>query len=280
MARLFGFIGNRPDLGSRVLEAEAAVVFAPVERGGAGTFGWGVGHYQGGEVLLRRRPVDENPTAGLMAAVADVRSDALLGHLRRATVGGHRTENTHPFRYRQYLFAHTGTVAAFAALRDRLVESLPEFLQRGVRGDTDSELLFHLFLSFLHDAGNLNTLGLDPGAVRGALRSTLSLVDRLSAEEGATPSPFHVAITDGEHVVVAHSGDRLVYRQLVGRADLEEVLGDDRLRRVRIPDMASCRFCLFAAAFDAPVPTPGFTEVPVGSIVTFTRASDPVVEPL
>jgi hypothetical protein len=116
--------------------------------------------------------------------------------------------------------------------------------------------------------------------VRRALRSTLSLVDRLSAEEGATPAPFDLAVTDGEHVVVAHTSPRLVYRQLVGRADLEEVLGDDRLRRVRIPDMASCRFCLFATSFDEPVLTPGFTDVPVGSIVTFTRASDPVVEPL
>lgn len=278
MARLFGFIGNRPDLGSRVLEAEAAVVHSTTE---PGTYGWGVGHYQGGEVLLRRRPVDDQPIQSLLSALSDVRSDALLAHLRRAEVGGYRTENTQPFRYRQYLFAHTGTVAAFGALRERLAESLPDFLRRSVRGDTDSELLFHLFLSFLHDAGKLHTIGLDAASVRGALRATLSLVDRLSAEEGAAPAPFDIAVTDGEHIVVAHGSDKLLYRQLLGRADLEEVLGDDRLRRVRIPDMASCRFCLFATAFDGNLPadTAGFTTVDSGSFVTFTRLHDPSVEP-
>lgn len=277
MARLFGFIGNRPDLGSRVLEAEGAAIY---EDAAGPPLGWGVGHYQGGEVLLRRRPIDDRPAVSLAAAVSEVRSDTLLAHLRHATVGGARTENTHPFRYRQYLFAHTGTVSAFGALRDRLAESLPEFLQRSVRGDTDSELLFHLFLSFLHDGGKLQQLAVDPSAVRAALRSTLSLVDRLSAEEGAVPAPFNLAVTDGEHVVVVQASGPLVYRQLLGRADLEQVLGDDRLRRVRIPDMASCRFCLFATTLDQARPTPGFTQVPPGSIVTFTRAADPIVEKL
>ena len=41
-------------------------------------------------------------------------------------------------------------------MRERLVASVPEFLRSGIRGDTDAEVLFHVFLSFLHDAGRLN----------------------------------------------------------------------------------------------------------------------------
>ena len=37
----------------------------------------------------------------------------MIGHVRAATVGNLRTENTHPFRYRQWLFAHTGTVDGY-----------------------------------------------------------------------------------------------------------------------------------------------------------------------
>ena len=55
MARLFGFVGNRADLGARVLELETKPL-SVVAKGT--TLGWGIGFYQAGEVLLRRRPID------------------------------------------------------------------------------------------------------------------------------------------------------------------------------------------------------------------------------
>src|SRR6266436_1350223 len=119
MARLFGFVGNRSDLGARVLELETKPLNV-VAKGA--TLGWGIGFYQAGEVLLRRRPIDERPEIDVAAITKDLRADVLIGHVRAATVGNLRTENTHPFRYRQWLFAHTGTVDGYAtlALIDRL----------------------------------------------------------------------------------------------------------------------------------------------------------------
>src|SRR5215475_14294335 len=148
MARLVGFIGNRPDLGARVIELEGRAL--NVKRREGVTPGWGVGFYQAGEILLKRRPIDDRPEISPAEITRDVRADTLVAHVRLATVGAPRTENTHPFRYRQWLFANTGTVESFAKVRGRLTEQLPQFLHRDVRGETDSELLFHLFLSFLH----------------------------------------------------------------------------------------------------------------------------------
>ena len=85
-----------------------------------------------------------------------MRADLVVGHVRHATIGALRTENTHPFRYRQWLFAQTGTVSEFDQVRERLIASVPEFLRSGIRGETDAEVVFHVFLSFLHDAGRLN----------------------------------------------------------------------------------------------------------------------------
>src|SRR3954452_19170461 len=147
MARLFGFVGNRADLGARVLELESKPL-SVVAKGS--TLGWGLGFYQAGEVLLRRRPIDERPEIDVAALAKDLRADVLIGHVRAATVGNLRTENTHPFRYRQWLFAQTGTIPEFESIRERLVSSVPEFLRAGIRGETDSEILFHVFLSFLH----------------------------------------------------------------------------------------------------------------------------------
>ncbi|MFS8068551.1 MAG: class II glutamine amidotransferase, partial [Byssovorax sp.] len=115
MARLVGFIGNRPDLGARVIELEGRAL--DVRRKLGVTPGWGVGFYQGGEILLKRRPLDDRAEIKITDLTRDIRADVLLAQVRLATVGPLRTENTHPFRYRTWLFANTGTVEAFATLR-------------------------------------------------------------------------------------------------------------------------------------------------------------------
>jgi predicted glutamine amidotransferase len=275
MARLFGFIGNRADLGPQVLERESKALAV---RSKGVTLGWGLGFYQAGEVLLRRRPIDDKAEIDVARVAKDVRADVLLGHVRTATVGNLRTENTHPFRYRQWLFAHTGTIEKFSEIRERVVESIPEFLRRNVRGDTDSELLFHMFLSFLHDAGRLGDSSVDPGVTRAALRSTLSLLARIREQQGDAAGAMNVLATDGEHMVGVHKSDKMAFCLIRGRADLERLLGGDALQRLRIPDMASCRFCLLASDFDED-PT-GWTTVPMDAMVTVTRSDGPTIESL
>src|ERR1700716_4225613 len=114
MARLFGLIGNRADLAGRVLDVEREALKVPTGLVPAGALSWGIGFYQGGEVLIRRRPNDERNALDLAALAKDLRSDLMIGHVRAATVGSIRTENTHPFRYREWLFAHTGSVASYS----------------------------------------------------------------------------------------------------------------------------------------------------------------------
>jgi predicted glutamine amidotransferase len=276
MARMFGFIGNRPDLGARVVAHHREVL--AVARPPAQPLGWGVGFYQSGEVLLRRRPVDDRPVIDLVEVTANVRTDVLIGHVRHPSVGDLRTENTHPFRYRQWLFAQTGTIEGFDALKDRLLGSLPEFLKRSVRGDTDSELFFYLFLSFLHDAGQLGDPLASPDAVRAALRATIALVDRLSAEEGHGPNRGDLLVTNGEILIAVHRGATLSYRVWAGRHDIEELLGDQGVMDARIPNLDTARFCIVATGVD-PLPA-RWTRAPNGSFLALSRTDEPAIEPL
>jgi predicted glutamine amidotransferase len=274
--RMFGFIGNRPDLGARVLESNASEL--KVRRRGDEALGWGLGFYQAGEVLLRRRPIDERPEIDLVEAASDVRTDILIAHVRHASVGGLRTENTHPFRYRSWLWAQTGTIAGFDRLRERLLASQPEFLRRNVRGETDSELFFYLFLSFLHDSGSLHDANVSADAIRAALRASVALVDRLSAEEGFEANIGDILVTNGERLVAVHRNGNMAYRVLKGKFDVEELLGEEGLRRARIPSIDSTHFTLIASELEAVAPR--WTAVPERSIVTLTRADDPAVEQL
>jgi glutamine amidotransferase len=276
MARMFGFIGNRSDLGARVLELNANVL--RIRREPGVPLGWGIGFFQSGEVLLRRRPIDERDLIDMAEAAENVRTDVMIGHIRRATVGSLRTENTHPFRYRSWLFAHTGTIQGFDRLRDRLLASQPEFLRRNVRGETDSELFFYLFLSFLHDAGHLNDAHVAPEHIRSALRASIALVDRLSAEEGQSENRGDILVTNGEHMIAVHRDDIMAYRVVKGRHDVEELLGEDGLRRTRIPSIDSTRFTLVAAELES-VPA-GWHAVEGPKVVTLTRTDDPISEQL
>jgi predicted glutamine amidotransferase len=276
MARLFGLIGNRADLAGRVLgfEADALRVKARGQ-----PLGWGVGFYQSGEVLMRRRPIDDREEIDLAKLCADVRADVLLGHVRSATVGTLRTENTHPFRYRQWLFAQTGTVAQFDAVRERLIASVPEFLRGGIRGETDAEIVFHVFLSFLHDAGRLNDLVIEQSVVRDALRSSLAVVDGMTAEIGGVPGAINLAVTNGEYLVTAHRAQKMAYRVFAGRADAEMIIGEDVTLRRKTPELAQMHFVLLGSDFDDEVP-PRWKAISDRTLTTLARGHEPHIEAL
>lgn len=276
MARLFGFIGNRSDLGARVLKSNVDIL--RVTRNPDDPLGWGIGFYQAGEILLRRRPIDEREQIDLTEAAEDIRTDVLIGHVRRASVGALRTENTHPFRYRSWVFAQTGTIDGFDGLRERLLASQPEFLRRNVRGETDSECFFYLFLSFLHDAGHLDDSHVSGEHIAAALRASIALVDRLSAEEGYGPNTGNILVTNGETMLAVHRDGLMAHRVVRGKFDVEELLGEDGARQARIPSIDSTHFTIIASELEA-LPA-GWTSVEGRSIVTLSRTEGPVVEPI
>jgi predicted glutamine amidotransferase len=278
MARLFGIIGNRPDLAARVLAFETDALHA---RSKGAPLGWGLGFYQGGEVLMRRRPIDERREINVAKIAADVRADLVVGHVRHATVGALRTENTHPFRSRQWLFAQTGTVSEFEQVRDRLVASVPDFLRSGIRGDTDAEVVFHVFLSFLHDAGRLNDGQVESALIREALRSSLAVIDGMSAEVGSDSVKLNLMVANGDQLVAVHrSPSPMSIRVLSGKADADAVIGDDPQLRRKIPELARMHFTIAASDFDDAVPAGRWRAVPDSAIVTMSRDEDPGIEAL
>lgn len=210
MARLLAYVANRADRLMEALQEERdAVGAAPPAQADA----WGIGFYQSGEVLHKKRPHRGGDVVSWDDIAGNVRSDTAIIHLRAATVGDYRAENTHPFRMRHWLFAHHGTVLGFESIRDGLVEALPDFLRRNVRGGTDSEHVFHVFLSFLHDAAQLDNPDIEPKVVLSALRSTISMIDRLTSEVGAPNAQLNLAISNGRLTLFARRGAPAFYRE-------------------------------------------------------------------
>jgi glutamine amidotransferase len=173
---------------------------------------------------------------------------------------------------RSWLFAHNGTIQRFDAIKPRLLETMPDFIRRNVRGETDSEHFFHVALSFLHDAGQLERPDSDSRAVLSALRSTVRLVDRLAKEVGAAPATLNCVLTNGRAMYAVRRGAPLIYCERTGIHDpLDGDVGPgDRGAGVRYVMIAS----------DGGETPHGWTEVPEGSVCAVDRELTVAVHPL
>src|SRR4051812_6731880 len=67
----------------------------------------GVGYYDNGKVLLRKRPLATAPTT-LEALGAEIRTELFIANWHRVDAHGFREEATAPFRFRNWIFAGKG----------------------------------------------------------------------------------------------------------------------------------------------------------------------------
>ncbi len=212
-ACLVGYLSNRRDRLQATLEREGAVLGPKVT---SGPLGWGLGFYQNGEVLLKKRPLSEDRTINWGEIANSVSTDCAIMHLRFPTVGGFRAENTHPFRMRSWLFAHAGTIPEFGRMRDRLLEGIPDFIRRNIRGQTDSEVLFHVLLRHLYERDALGQEGEFSRSdrekqVHAALSQTVREVDKLCMEVDAPEPSLTCMLTDGRSFYALQRGVELCW---------------------------------------------------------------------
>jgi len=98
--------------------------------------------------------------------------------------------NCHPFRHGRWLFMHNGEILEVEKLRRELLLAVDPALFGGIQGTTDSELMFHLALTFgLQD---------DP---LPALARMAGLVERTGRAYGVNePLWMTIGVSDGESI--------------------------------------------------------------------------------
>ena len=87
---------------------------------------------------------DEN----LLELATEIRTRLFLAHVRAGTGTAVQQTNCHPFRYRNWLFVHNGHIEGYKRLRRDLLMAVHPDLFGNIAGSTDSELMFHLALTF------------------------------------------------------------------------------------------------------------------------------------
>ncbi|MCW2926728.1 MAG: glutamine amidotransferase [Thermoleophilia bacterium] len=197
MCRLAAFIG---DLRAASGELRAFEQLA-VHNGD----GFGIGGFVDGRALVRKSPVTalDNPEFTL-ADFGDANS--AIVHLRKATVGGVDTRNTHPFDMGDRIVAHNGSIGD----RDALDRALGLDLERlGVAGETDSERFAALLHQKTLEAGGDTVLG-------------YQLAAHHLAEHNPMTSLTSVTTTaDGDLFALRYPENRSIFWKRMGARDAE-----------------------------------------------------------
>jgi glutamine amidotransferase len=249
--KLLAFMCNQPQrLWAALAPVRATLVAAPpVSR-------WGLGYSQGGDVLLVRMPKASDKPVDLAAPLAEIPTDCAIA-LAVSDDALRGTDNTPPFRFRRWMFAQTGRLD-LEPITPRLLDHVPEYLRRNIKGKTSAELVFHLFLAMLHDEGAVDDPNVPAHATRRALAATLKL---LAAEQARANVPSeglgNVALSNGRSMVLARIDEPLRMRRLSVTGERGE--RDESFRGV-----------LFVSGGDGD-PRDGFEDVPANHAVLVTR---------
>ncbi|MCV6604710.1 MAG: class II glutamine amidotransferase [Porticoccaceae bacterium] len=133
------------------------------------------------------------------------RSRCILAHVRAATSGLPVTyTNCHPFAEQQLSFMHNGELSCFTRQRRKCLAMLSDNAYQVIKGTTDSEFLFALFLDNYWTLGN-QTEPLQ--RLQQALSATIEQAATLCNQHRYGTSTLNLVVADGSRAVASRFTD-------------------------------------------------------------------------
>jgi predicted glutamine amidotransferase len=193
--------------------------------------GFGVGWYGSGNgpaVYHSVAPAwsDHN----LRELTGHVESPLFLAHVRATSGTAVQQTNCHPFRHGHWLFVHNGVLAGFAQMRRDLMLAVEPSLFPHIEGSTDSEVLFHLALTY----------GLEEDPV-SALEQAIGFVEATALAHGIdSPVQASIGVSDGERLWAVRYSSEGRSRTLFASSDASSIKhlhpDNERLQRLQPED--------------------------------------------
>jgi len=176
--------------------------------------GFGMGWYgtgAGPAVYRSISPAWADPN--LRELAAHVESPLFLTHVRAAIGSPVQETNCHPFRRGPWLFVHNGYIAGFDVLRRDLMLAVDPGLFAEIHGSTDTEVVFHLALTF----------GLEDDPI-SALERTVGFIESAAEQRGvAAAVQASFGVSDGTTLWAVRYATEGRPRSLFASADVDAV---------------------------------------------------------
>lgn len=168
--------------------------------------GFGIGWYNISVSELPAVFVSTSPAwndVNLKNITHQIVSTCFFGHIRAAEEGSVELFNCHPFHYKQYMLMHNGNIAGFKKIKLAIFNLLHEAYFLNIKGTTDSETLFALWLTFFHRTKQ------DHAGMIIAWRETLAVIQDLQLSHNIKETSYiNALITDGTQITgVRYSSD-------------------------------------------------------------------------
>lgn len=269
MCRWVGYYGNpiRPEEllydtpHSLIEQSRRSIVPTPFTNGD----GFGLGWYGSrDEPGLYRNVAPAWGDRNLREIAGQIESPLFLAHVRAATGTAIQQTNCHPFRHGRWLFAHNGFIDQYMRLRRELMLAVDVELFDGIEGTTDSEVLFHLALTF----------GLEEQPLL-ALERMAGFVEHVGhRQEVAEPLQMTIGVSDGERLYAVRYASGPVVNSLYVSNDARSVrqLYPENERFQRLSDEAR------AVVSEPLSDLPGlWDEVPTSTAVIVQPGADTTV---
>ncbi|MET1256568.1 class II glutamine amidotransferase [Aliikangiella maris] len=206
MCRFFSYLGNATLMLDAMYHAENSLVeqskCAKKRRSPVNGDGFGIGWYPthddpepGCYVSTKPAWSDQN----LLSLCSKIKTACYFAHVRDASVGmSVSSTNCHPFRMGSYLWMHNGELKQFYRIKRAVINELSDraFLQ--IRGSTDSEFVFALFLDeiqFNYQA-SLEEL-------QAALINTMQKIKRIEQACEVSESSFMNFVVSNGHCLIS-----------------------------------------------------------------------------
>ena len=157
--------------------------------------GFGVGWYSelGGIPGMYNSIMPAWNDRNLRELAQHISSPLFFAHIRASTGTPVQETNSHPFRHGRWIFMHNGFVREFPRVRRDLLLAVDPALFPNIEGSGDTEVLFHLALTF----------GLEDDPLT-AIERMAGFVEEVGERHGVEyPLKMTVATSDGTRIIAA-----------------------------------------------------------------------------
>lgn len=159
--------------------------------------GWGIAWYENGwNIIKSQNPVFEERER--IEAIGNRKYSLFIAHIRKASNPMNlplerlrAPENTQPFRYKKWIFAHNGQIN-----HPNLVKRSMGEWSENIEGINDSEVYFWLLMKYIEEAGD----------VKEAIKATINHLNMVLSSvtdkiKGKGPySALNMVLSDGERI--------------------------------------------------------------------------------
>ncbi len=206
MCRLVAYVGPRILLDDILVKPENSIVMQslharessiPTNGDGFG-LGWYAPHISSEPALFKSISPAWNDR-NLLHLTAKIESPAFFAHVRAASAGGVTHYNCHPFIQDEWMLMHNGGIDNFIAVKRHIRRLLDDDIYNWIKGETDSEHLFALFLQ-LAKGQDLSQLSVVADVLEATFQQIEELVNRVNEK---SESYYNVCLTDGKRLIAS-----------------------------------------------------------------------------